>query len=122
MPRWDIQPGTVRGGLDRTHSAAVAFEEQMGAVNAALTGAAVQSSSQIVADAVTGLAQAQTSGVQFVFTRTNACIRGAAEATRAYIEGIWRWQRTRRRRPAMPRCRPHRVPVDQRGGNSPHRR
>jgi hypothetical protein len=73
--------------LDRTHSAAVVFEEQMGAVNAALTGAAVQSSSQIVADAVTGLAQAQTNSVQFVFTRTNACITGAAEATKAYLEG-----------------------------------
>lgn len=73
--------------LERAHSEAVVFEEQMGAVNAALTGAAVQSSSQIVADAVTGLAQAQTSSVQFVFTRTNACIKGAAEATRAYLEG-----------------------------------
>lgn len=87
MPRWDIQPGIVRGVLDRTHSAAVVFEEQMGAVNAALTAAALQSSSGIVADAITGLAQAQTASVQFVFTRTNACITGATEATRAYLEG-----------------------------------
>lgn len=86
MPRWDIEPSAVRGVLDRTGSVAGRFEEQMRAVNAALAGAAVQSSS-LVADAVTGVAQAQADSARFIFTRTNACINGAAQATHAYIEG-----------------------------------
>lgn len=72
MPRWDIEPGAVRGVLDRTGWVAGQFEEQMKAVNTALT-------SSLMADAITAVARAQTDNARFILTRTNACIDGDLE-------------------------------------------
>jgi hypothetical protein len=73
--------------LARTDAVAAEFEGQMTTLNAAFAGAGTQSSSTIVADAVAGFAASATSDIQFVFTRTGACINGAAQATNAYLDG-----------------------------------
>jgi ankyrin repeat protein len=84
---WDIQPIAVRGVLSRTESVARDFDEQMKSLNTALQGAAEQSSSGIVAQALEGLAASQSQSIQFVFTRTGACMNAAARATNYYLQG-----------------------------------
>lgn len=87
MTGWDISPGGVRTVLGRTETVAAEFETQMTALNTALTGAATQSSSSIVAEALSGYAESAQADLGFVFTRTGACLTGAANATNAYLEG-----------------------------------
>lgn len=87
MTRWDIQPSGVRDVLHRTHGVAGEFEGQMKNLNSAMQGAASQSSSDIVVSALSGLADAQRDQIQFVFTRTGACINAAAQATNHYVHG-----------------------------------
>jgi Family of unknown function (DUF6507) len=88
VSRWDIQPAGVRGVLGQTQAAAREFEHQMTTMNAVLQGAASQSSSDIVAQAISGyIRQSATPQIQAVFTRTAACLNGAAQALNAYLEG-----------------------------------
>ncbi|HWR47014.1 MAG TPA: DUF6507 family protein [Pseudonocardiaceae bacterium] len=88
MSRWDIQPAGVRGVLGQTQATAGEFEGQMTRMNSALQGAASQSSSDIVAQAISGYAnQSAMPQIQAVFTRTAACLNGAAQAVNAYLEG-----------------------------------
>ena len=88
MSRWDIQPAGVRGVLGQARAAAEEFENQMTTMNAALQGAAEQSSSNIVAEAISGyLTRSATPQIQAVFTRTEACLNGAAQAVNAYLHG-----------------------------------
>ncbi len=87
MGTWDIRPSGVQGVLQRTHAVAGEFEGQVRALNAALEDAAVQSSSDIVAGAISGFGAAAQSSVEFVFTRTGAAMGGAAQAVNAYIRG-----------------------------------
>ena len=87
MSRWDISPGGVRGVLARTEAVATEFEGQMTTLNSSLQGAGTQSSSAIVADAIAGFAASATADIQFVFTRTGACLNAAAQATNAYLDG-----------------------------------
>jgi hypothetical protein len=88
VSRWDVQPAGVRGVLGQTQAAAGEFENQMTTMNSALQGAVEQSSSTIVAEAISGyLARAATPQIQAVFTRTEACLNGAAQAVNAYLEG-----------------------------------
>jgi len=64
------------------------FEGQLRSVNTALEGAVGQSSSEIVAAAVSGFLQSSVMpAVGFVFARTGACLSGAAQATNAYVAG-----------------------------------
>ncbi len=87
MSRWDISPAGVRGVLGRTQAVAQEFEDQMRRLHAALEGGMSQSSSDIVAGALAGLAEAKQADIQFVFTRTSAAINGAAQATNHYVQG-----------------------------------
>ena len=87
MGRWDIQPAGVKGVLGRTEGVAGEFEGQMRQFNSGLQGAMTQCSSEIVAGAISGFADAQKSSLEFVFTRTSACMNAAAQATNAYLEG-----------------------------------
>ncbi len=87
MARWDIEPNGVRSVLAQTQRVADDFEGHMRAMSTALEGAGAQSSSSIVAEALVGLAEAQRTDIEFVFTRTGASMTAAAEATRAYVEG-----------------------------------
>jgi hypothetical protein len=54
MTSWDVSPDGVRTVLGRTETVAAEFETQMADLNTALSGAATQSSSDIVAEAVSG--------------------------------------------------------------------
>ncbi|MEU4767758.1 DUF6507 family protein [Actinosynnema sp. NPDC023794] len=87
MSKWDISPDGVRGVLARTQSVAADFEREMTSLNSALQGASAQSSSEIVAGAIAGFAEAKMRDIRFVFTRTGACLNGAAQATNAYLQG-----------------------------------
>lgn len=88
MSRWDISPSGVQGVLSRTETVAQEFEDQMKRLRTALEGAAGESSSEIVASAIGGfMEKSGTPAIQFVFTRTGACLTGAAQATRFYLQG-----------------------------------
>lgn len=90
MSRWDISPSGVQGVLSRTETVAQDFEGQMKRLGAALDGAMAQTqpSSEIVASAIVGfMEQLGTPAIEFVFTRTGACMTGAAQATRFYLQG-----------------------------------
>ena len=87
MPSWDIEPSGVRGVVGRTEGVAKSFEDQMTKLENALSGAAAQSSSGIVGEALSGFAEANKSQFQFVFTRTGACLNAAVQATNAYLDG-----------------------------------
>lgn len=87
MTRWDIDPVGVRTVLQGTETVAKEFEGQMTTLNTGMEGAATQSSSEIVASALAGYAESATADITFVFTRTGACMGGAAQATNAYLDG-----------------------------------
>jgi hypothetical protein len=84
---WDIDPSGVQGVVGRTEGVAKAFEGQMTKLEAALHGAAAQSSSGIVGEALVGFAEANKGQIHFVFTRTGACLHAAVQATNAYVQG-----------------------------------
>jgi hypothetical protein len=86
MTSWDISPDGVRAVLGRTEAVAAEFETQMSDLDAAIVGAAAQSSSTIVAEALSGYAASARADFAFIFTRTGACLTGAANATSAYVE------------------------------------
>ena len=87
MTRWDIDPTGVRTVLQDTETVATEFEGQMTTLNTGVEGAMTQSSSGIVGSALAGYAESATSDIEFVFTRTGACLDGAAQAANAYLDG-----------------------------------
>lgn len=87
MGRWDIQPSGVQSVLQRTEGVAAEFEGQMTSRGGGLEGAAAESSSGIVGEALAGYAESSRANITFVFTRTGACLSGAAGATNAYLDG-----------------------------------
>lgn len=87
MSAWDISPQGVRGVLTRTQGVATEFEGQMNSLNAAVQGAGAQCSSGIVGEAIAGFFESARSNIEFVFTRTGACLNAAAQATTAYLDG-----------------------------------
>lgn len=87
MSRWNIQPAGVQSVLAGTEGVATEFEGQVKSLNAALGGAAAESSSGIVAAALEGFAQSVGGSITVVFTRTGACLGAAAQATNAYVAG-----------------------------------
>lgn len=87
MPSWDIQPAGVEAVLARTHGVAEEFDPEVTALTGGLSGSMEQSSSPIVADAVNGFAASAKGSIDFVFDHTAAAIRGAGDATRAYVAG-----------------------------------
>lgn len=87
MSAWDISPAGVRDVLTRTQAVATEFEGQMTSLNTALQGAGNECSSEIVGQAVAGFIESAKANIQFVFTRTGACLTAAAQATNAYLDG-----------------------------------
>jgi Family of unknown function (DUF6507) len=87
MTKWDIDPVGVRSVLISTENVAKEFDGQMTTLNSGLEGAATQSSSDIVASALSGFAESAGANLNFVFTRTGACLGGAAQATNCYVNG-----------------------------------
>jgi hypothetical protein len=87
VSRWDIQPSGVQGVLQQTQSVAEHFDGHMRAMNTAMEGAGTQASSGIIGQALAGFAESQRQSIEFVFSRTGAAMTGAANATRAYVQG-----------------------------------
>jgi hypothetical protein len=87
MTSWDIDPAGVRSVLLSTETVAQEFDAQMKTLNSGIEGAATQSSSDIVASALVGYAESASADITFVFTRTGACLNGAALATNSYVDG-----------------------------------
>jgi hypothetical protein len=87
MSKWDIDPTGVRSVLISTENVAKEFDGQMTTLNSGLEGAATQSSSDIVASALSGFAESAGVNLNFVFTRTGACLGGAAPAPNGYLDG-----------------------------------
>ncbi|MGQ0777609.1 MAG: DUF6507 family protein [Pseudonocardiales bacterium] len=87
MNGWDISPSGVRGVLPQTEAVAQAFEGHLTSMNSAIEGAAAETSSGPIITALTGWLDKQRPNINFMFTRTGACITGAAQATNAYIDG-----------------------------------
>jgi hypothetical protein len=87
MTRWDVDPVGVRTVLQNTETVAKEFEGQITTLNTGMEGAATQSSSEIVTSALGGYLESATADIAFVFTRTGACMGGAAQATNAYLDG-----------------------------------
>ena len=87
MSTWDISPDGVSNVLTLTQAVAISFEGQMTSLQTALEETATQSSSEIVGSALQGFMASVESDIQFVFTRTSACINAAAQATYAYLDG-----------------------------------
>ncbi len=81
MTRWDIDPTGVQTVLRSTEAVATEFDGQMTTLNAGMEGAMAQSSSDLVNSALAGFAQSAADSISFVFTRTGACLGGAAQAT-----------------------------------------
>jgi Family of unknown function (DUF6507) len=87
VPSWDIQPAGVNAVLARTEATAGEFEPQLTSLDTGLQGSATESSSPIVAEALSGFATSAQGDIQFVMTRTGAAMTGAANATTAYLDG-----------------------------------
>jgi Family of unknown function (DUF6507) len=87
MPSWDIQPDGVNAVLARTETTAKEFEPQLTSLDTGLQGSATESSSPIVAEALSGFAASAQGNIQLVITRTGAAMTGAANATTAYLDG-----------------------------------
>lgn len=73
--------------MGRTEVVASEFEGQMRTRDGGLQGAVGQSSSGLLARVLGGFDEAQAASIGFVFTRSAAAMNGAAQATRAYVEG-----------------------------------
>jgi hypothetical protein len=87
MPAWDIDPAGVSGVVNRTRSIAEEFEGHLTAIDKALAGAAYNSSSTIVTQALADYATSSSPDTQFVVHRTDQTTIAAIEATNAYVRG-----------------------------------
>lgn len=87
MAAWNISAPGVQDVLTATYEVALGFDAQVRTLNTAIDGALAQCSSGQVAEALSELATAQTAQVNGVFTRTQACLTGASNATTAYLDG-----------------------------------
>jgi hypothetical protein len=87
VTKWSIDPAGVRSVLISTENVAKEFDGQATKLNSGLEGAASESSSEIVAKALSDFAASAGLNINFVFTRTGACLGGCAQATNAYLDG-----------------------------------
>lgn len=87
MSSWDIDPAGVKGVLSRTESVAEKLQGEFSAINSAAESAAENSSSSIIAEALSGFLQARTPDLQYLVNRSVAAMTGAVKATNAYLQG-----------------------------------
>lgn len=73
--------------LGQAEGVASEVDARIRGMNADLAGAVGQSGSGLVAAALGGFDEAQAGDIGFVFGRMGAAVSGAAQATRAYVEG-----------------------------------
>jgi hypothetical protein len=87
LGQWDIHPEAVRGVLQHTQGVASEFEDHLTAMQSAMQDAASQASSEIIGQALLGLAEARGADMRFVSSRIEAALGGAATAVNAYLQG-----------------------------------
>jgi hypothetical protein len=85
--RWNIHPIEVRGVLAQTKGVAGEFDEHTTAMQSALDGAGAESSSELVASALSGFVAACRDDMRFMFQRVEAAVSGAGTAVNAYLQG-----------------------------------
>ncbi|MEU1781543.1 MULTISPECIES: DUF6507 family protein [Streptomyces] len=101
MSKWDIQPDGVRTVLNNTGEIAGKFEEEFTAYSEGLVGSATSAGTMIlggtkapeggafgpVAQALQEFQQHTENDVKFLPVRAGKSIKGAREATEAYLKG-----------------------------------
>lgn len=87
MTAWDIDPPGVQAVVTATDGVAAEFEGHATTLGTALDAAAGACGSDLVAGALTEFVEAKGPGVEFLFTRTGACLTAAVTATNAYVIG-----------------------------------
>jgi hypothetical protein len=87
MSAWDIDPAGVSGVLKKTQSVAKGFETEVKSMSSAMETAAPNTSSQLVASALSGFAEELKPEVESVMNLTSSAINGCAQAVKAYGEG-----------------------------------
>ncbi|MFJ8214665.1 DUF6507 family protein [Streptomyces sp. NPDC096033] len=95
---WDIKPSGVQGVLDKTVTAAEGFQKASKALETTLPNAAKHAGTLSfsggegagmgpIAAALAALIASHNVRLTFIGARTNASIKGAMEATTAYVNG-----------------------------------
>ncbi len=101
MSKWDIKPDGVRSVLSKTAEVAGKFENEFTAYSEGLVGSATSAGTMIlggaevpkggafgpVAQALQEFQQRTEDDVKFLPVRTGKSIKGAREATAAYLQG-----------------------------------
>lgn len=87
MSAWDIDPAGVGGVLKKTQSVASRFETHLTAMGSAMETAAPNTSSPLVASALSGFAEELKPEVESVINLTSSAISGCALAVQAYVDG-----------------------------------
>ncbi|WP_026405668.1 DUF6507 family protein [Actinomadura rifamycini] len=87
MTAWDIDPQGVQGVINRTAEAFAPFEQHAGAFATGCRDAGTASGSTQVSKALSGFVEHHRPTLLGLRNRTQRTLRGAAEATNAYVRG-----------------------------------
>jgi phage-related protein len=87
MSRWDIDPHGVNSVVNKTGQVARGFEGAVKSYATGLQDGANNSGSQIVAEAIKGFAEHHEKTFDSILNRVVNVLTGAANATKAYLEG-----------------------------------
>ncbi len=87
MSRWNLDPGGVKGVVERTGAEAKRFEGAAKTYGDAVEGAAQASGSNLVASALAGFAAHHKPTLQGMADRAVRVLNGAINATTAYLDG-----------------------------------
>lgn len=87
MTSWDIDPAGVGGVLKKTQSVAKGFQTHLTSIGSAMKTAAPNSSSSLVAGALSTFAEELRPEIESVVNLTGSAITGCSKAVQAYAEG-----------------------------------
>lgn len=87
MAFWDVDPAGVRSVLGKTGEIARGFERDLAGLGQTAQEAAAQTDSLLANQALAEYVRSQQQDTTALVRRAAAALRGAAEATKAYVEG-----------------------------------
>lgn len=87
MSKWNLDPGGIKGVVERTGGEAKRFEGAAKTYGEALQGAAESSGSNLVASALAGFASHHKPTLEAMGERAARVLNGAVNATNAYLDG-----------------------------------
>lgn len=87
MTSWSIQPEGVIQVLKNVESEAIELGTSLDTLPASLEAAALGTQSAAIAEAIQGWMEMESPTLKGVSQRINAAMTGAADATKAYIQG-----------------------------------